>query len=57
MLDSKEIAGRALLRAEKIKAWQKGKSRRRVKTLALMICTSAMTAAMFYMIKNRRAVI
>ena len=54
MLDSKEIAMKALAQAEKARAIKKGNRQRRVKTAALALCSSAVAAAAVYMAMSRR---
>ena len=54
MLDSKDIAMKALAKAEMARAIQKGNRQRRIKAAALALCTSAIAAAAVYIVMSRR---
>ena len=50
ILDSKEIARRALFRAEETKARQKGRIRGLIRTATTILCTCVATAALAYIV-------
>jgi hypothetical protein len=53
MLDSKDVAMKALAKAEMTRAIRKGNRQRRIKAAALALCSSAIAAAMVYIAMSR----